>query len=116
MRCIRFSFCLLTRKGIAGGCLCRVPAKAGGRRAIFSALFSMSDPRLEYPQISDAVWNNIVNTRVADGMTKQEVSLAIGMPESIDRGYNQNAAYERWNYPDGRYLLFEDGLLMRFNR
>lgn len=38
------------------------------------------------------------------------------MPESIDRGYNQSAAYERWNYPDGRYLLFEDGLLMRFNR
>lgn len=82
----------------------------------FSALFAMGNPRLEYPQISDAMWADIVNTRVAEGMTKQEVSLAIGMPESIDRGYNQNAAYERWNYPDGRYLLFEDGLLMRFNR
>lgn len=82
----------------------------------FAALFSMGNPRLEYPQISDAMWSNIVNTRVAEGMTKQEVSLAIGMPENIDRGYNQSSAYERWNYPDGRYLIFEDGLLMRFNR
>jgi len=82
----------------------------------FAALFSMSDLRLSYPQISDEMWQNIVNTHVAEGMTKGEATLAVGTPESIDRGYNQSSAYERWNYPDGRYLIFEDGLLVRFNR
>lgn len=82
----------------------------------FPALFSMSDMRLNYPHISDGIWHHIVNTRVAEGMTKEEATLAIGTPESIDRGYNQSSVYERWNYPDGRYLIFEDGLLVRFNR
>lgn len=82
----------------------------------FQSLFSMSDPRLNYPQISESVWNDIVNSRVSKGMTKPEATLALGTPRNIDRGYNHTAAYERWTYPDGVFLIFEDGLLVRFNK
>lgn len=82
----------------------------------FSALFSLTDPRKNYPTITNEVWQNIVNTRVAVGMTKPEVTLAIGSPQSIDRGHNQSSAYERWNYTDGRSVMFEDGIVVKFNR
>ncbi len=76
----------------------------------------MTDPRLNYPQISDNVWNDIVNSRLSKGMTKTEATLALGTPRNIDRGYNHTATYERWTYPDGVFLIFEDGLLVRFNK
>ncbi len=82
----------------------------------FASLFSFTDPRTNYPRISDETWNNIVNTRVAKGMTKHEASLALGTPRNIDRGRDQSAAYERWTYSDGVYLIIEDGLLIRFNK
>lgn len=82
----------------------------------FEALFSLSDIRASYPAISDEMWRNIVNTRPAVGMTKPEAILAIGSPASIDRGHTHSSAYERWNYTDGRYLVFEDGLLLRIGR
>ena len=82
----------------------------------FAALFSLTDPRKNYPTITNEMWQNIVNTRVAIGMTKPEVTLAIGSPESIDRGHNQSSAYECWNYTDGRAVVFEDGIVVRFNR
>jgi len=81
----------------------------------FASLFSLTDLRTDYPGISDEMWQNIVHTRPAIGMTKPEATLAIGTPQSIDRGHNQASAYERWNYTDGRYLVFEDGLLIKFN-
>ncbi len=82
----------------------------------FSSLFSFTDPRRGYPGIKDAIWNDIVHSRAAAGMTKTEAMLAMGAPTSIDRGHNHSATYERWSYPDGVYLIFEDGLLVRFNR
>lgn len=82
----------------------------------FPSLFSMTDPRLNYPQISDNVWNDIVNSRLSKGMTKTEATLALGTPRNIDRGYNHTATYERWTYPDGIFLIFEGGLLVRFNK
>lgn len=82
----------------------------------FASLFSFGNPKENYPAITEQMWQNIVNTRPAVGMTKPEASLAIGTPQSIDRGHNQSSAYERWNYTDGRYLIFEDGLLVQFNR
>lgn len=82
----------------------------------FGSLFSFTDPRNSYPAISDAVWLDIVNCRVSKGMTKTEATLALGTPRSIDRGHDQSSAYERWIYSDGVYLIFEDGLLIRFNK
>ena len=82
----------------------------------FPSLFSISNPRLNYPQISDSVWDDIINARISQGMTKTEATLALGTPRNIDRGYNHTATYERWTYPDGIVLIFEDGLLVRFNK
>lgn len=79
------------------------------------ATFSFSDPRLRYPQITDATWQSIRASRPAKGMTKNEATLAMGTPVNIDRGHNHASAYERWSYSDGVYLIFEDGLLVRFN-
>lgn len=80
----------------------------------FSALFTDTDPRSNYKNISDEMWEHIINSRPAIGMTKQEAALALGQPKSIDRGQNNAAAYERWQYTDGTFLTFEDGLLIRF--
>lgn len=93
-------------------------AAAGSRWAPreFPSLFSLTDPRLNYPQISDAVWQKIINSRVDIGMTKLEATLALGSPANIDRGHDHSSAYERWRYSDGVYLIFEDGLLTRHNQ
>lgn len=82
----------------------------------FQSLFSFTNPRQNYPQITDAIWHNIINSKVAKGMTKLEATLAIGSPSSIDRGHDHSSAYERWGYSDGIYLIFEDGLLTRHNQ
>lgn len=82
----------------------------------FQSLFSFTNPRTNYPQITDGMWHNIINSKVATGMTKLEATLALGSPSSIDRGHNHTSAYERWNYSDGIYLIFEDGLLARHNQ
>lgn len=82
----------------------------------FAAIFSFTDPHLEYPKISDAMWDYIIRNRVTNGMTKTEASLALGSPMNIDRGHDHSSAYERWRYSDGVYLVFEDGLLVRHNK
>lgn len=82
----------------------------------FAAIFSFTDPHLEYPRISDEMWGYIIRNRVKEGMTKPEARLSLGNPSSIDRGHDHSSAYERWNYTNGIYLIFEDGLLSGFNR
>ncbi|MDE6628969.1 MAG: outer membrane protein assembly factor BamE [Muribaculaceae bacterium] len=78
----------------------------------FPALFDSQDPRRNYPQISDSNWQKIIDSRIAPGMTKTEVTLALGSPAAIDRGANQSSAYERWRYADGVSVVFEDGLVV----
>ncbi len=82
----------------------------------FAAVFSFTDPHLEYPKITDEMWDYIKRNRVKEGMTKPEARLALGDPANIDRGHDHSTAYERWNYTNGIYLIFEDGLLTRFNK
>lgn len=81
----------------------------------FPSIFSFTDPHLQYPKITDAMWEYIIKSRVTEGMTKTEASLALGTPAHIDRGHDQSTAFERWRYSDGVYLIFEDGLLARHN-
>lgn len=88
-----------------------VPALRG-----FSSLFVLTDPRESYPQISDANWELIRQGRLANGMTAQEASLALGSPRDIYRRPDQSILYERWTYPGGVYLIFEDGVLTRFQQ
>ncbi|MDE6126823.1 MAG: DUF2845 domain-containing protein [Muribaculaceae bacterium] len=81
----------------------------------FDSLFSFTDPRDRYPEISDARWALICDSRIENGMTRAEARLALGPTSEIDRGHSHSTAYERWTYPDGRYLIFEDGILTRHN-
>lgn len=77
----------------------------------FDKLFATSDPRLRYPAITDNVWDNIVNSRISKGMTTEECHLALGPPNDIRKWHNGGSFFESWTYDNGRYLIFEDGLL-----
>lgn len=80
----------------------------------FASLFSLTNPRLRYPAITDKTWQNIINGTVAQEMTREECRLAIGAPANIDRRPGYSILTEIWSYENGRYLIFEDGLLRSF--
>lgn len=80
----------------------------------FDRIFSFVNPRKLYPQISDENWEFIINSRIKEGMTRDECRLALGTPASVDRGSTPGAQLERWSYENGVYLLFEDGILTKF--
>lgn len=86
------------------------------RRAVrnFNTLFSFNNPRLKYPSISDETWNCIVNSRIVEGMTREEARLALGAPKDVQKAQNGSVFVEQWTYDDGRYLIFEDNLLKTF--
>lgn len=80
----------------------------------FDRMFAFDDPRQRYPRITPETWDRIIHSRVADGMTRDECRLALGAPASINRAGNNAGQYERWNYDQGIYLIFEDGILIRY--
>lgn len=80
----------------------------------FDKLFSFSDIRQNYPSIKDDNWNRITKGQVALNMTKEECSLSLGVPRTIDRNPTHGGLYERWTYDNGVYLIFEDGLLIKY--
>ena len=82
----------------------------------FDTLFSLSDPHLSYPAISDEHWELITRSRVVEGMTKEECRLALGKPNSINENPDQSGMKEYWYYDGGSYLYFVDGLLNIFRR
>ena len=88
---------------------------AGGtvlKNRSFDALFSLTDLRKRYPDIESDVWQCIVAGKVKARMTKDEVRLSLGNPSSINQRPTYEGVREYWYYPDGRYLYFEDGLLV----
>lgn len=101
--------------GKGGGVYMSIGASRQSTRN-FDTLFSFSDPRLRYQNISDDNWQNIINGVVALDMTREECRLALGSPKEIDRRPGYGGVAERWTYTDGVYLLFEDGLLRDFRR
>lgn len=82
----------------------------------FDRVFTLSDPRREYPAITDATWQHIIHSQVVEGMTRDECRLALGTPADLRRGATTGAQIEHWSYDDGVYLIFEDGILTRFRR
>lgn len=87
-----------------------VPALRG-----FESLFLLENPRGNYPNITDLRWELIRQGKVEIGMTTQEAQLSLGAPSEVDKRPDQSILYERWSYPGGIYLIFEDGLLTRTN-
>lgn len=80
---------------------------------VFQNLFSLADPRERYQNITDENWDSICRGQVRGGMTKEECRLALGNPADVDAGHDWNQTIDMWRYPDGRCLIFEDGLLTR---
>lgn len=81
----------------------------------FANLFQLSDPRRDYPNVSDAVWENIMKGEVSEGMTKEECRLAKGNPVDVNTGHDYQHSLLIWNYPDGTMLYFIDGILRGIN-
>ena len=102
---------------VAGGdSLLMVTNSRSASARTFANMFSLSDPRKLYPQITDAVWDLISQGKVAIDMTREECRLALGAPAQLERDALPTALYERWIYEDGVYLFFTDGLLSRFRQ
>lgn len=80
----------------------------------FDRLFAFGNPRQRYPAITDDVWDFIIHSRVRAGMSRDECRLALGSPLNISYGSGNAATAEIWYYPDGVYLIFDDGFLSRF--
>lgn len=77
----------------------------------FASLFSIADPRLQYPDVEDHVWRLIQTGQVAQGMSKELCRLALGNPLEVNSGHDYSRLIDIWTYPDGRVLRFEDGVL-----
>ncbi|MDE6417332.1 MAG: hypothetical protein K2K68_09965 [Duncaniella sp.] len=82
----------------------------------FGAVLAVNDPRKRYPSVTDEVWANIIDGKVAAGMTRDECRLSLGKPATVDRIPGSSYLYERWAYDNGIYLIFEDGVLTQFRR
>ena len=82
----------------------------------FDKLFSFSDLRKNYSQITDDNWERITRGDVAITMTKDECSLSLGAPRSIERVPTHGGLYERWSYDNGVYLIFENGILTSYRK
>lgn len=80
----------------------------------FSTVFSTNNPRNQYPHITDANWKLIQNGKVAEGMTRGEVRMSIGNPSNVERRPGYSVLGEIWSYPNGSFVIFEDGLLKSY--
>lgn len=80
----------------------------------FPTLFSLSDPKLQHPNITPEVWKHIQAGAVKTGMTKDECKLSLGNPSDVDTGHDWNQTVDIWYYSDGRWLRFSDGVLVAF--
>ena len=89
---------------------------AAMRNRDFDSMFSLSNLRLLYPNISDKTWNLIANGNVAEEMTKEECRLSLGSPQRISPVPDQAGMREYWYYDGGQYLYFVDGLLKSYRK
>ncbi|MDE7096016.1 MAG: hypothetical protein K2O47_00810, partial [Muribaculaceae bacterium] len=82
----------------------------------FASVFFLTDPKNNYPQISEENWDLIKDGKVGSGMTKDECKLALGNPDEVNSGHNHSQTMDIWQYANGTYLIFTDGLLTRFRQ
>lgn len=80
----------------------------------FSSIFFLTDPKIKYPNISDEHWVLIQQGKVALGMTKDECRLSLGNPDELRSGHNTAQTMDIWQYANGGFLMFTDGLLTQF--
>lgn len=80
----------------------------------FASVFNFESPRRRYPEIDDDVWDLIIQGKVRRNMTPTECRLALGSPSNVLRVPTRGGMRESWSYPDGVYLVFDDGVLSQF--
>lgn len=79
----------------------------------FHNLFSLSDIKKQYPEITPENWELICSGKVAQGMTKLECRLALGNPIETAAGHDYSQTLDIWTFDNGKVLWFEDGKLIR---
>ncbi|MDE6321331.1 MAG: hypothetical protein K2L93_03445 [Muribaculaceae bacterium] len=82
----------------------------------FDSIFSFTDPALRYKGITPQHWTMIINGEITEDMTREECRLSLGSPKSIDTLPGYGGVTEQWIYDDGRYLIFQDGLLRQYRK
>lgn len=82
----------------------------------FHTLFSLEDPRNNYSDISDEVWDLICKAHVEKGMTKEECRLSLGTPDDVQSMADYSKLIDIWTYSSGIYLRFEDGVLVYYRK
>ena len=90
------------------------PSHRGLESRTFASLFFLSDPKTRYPSIQPEIWELICKGKVRIGMTKEECKLSLGNPDDVNTGHDWNQTVEIWNYNNGSFLQFQDGLLTRY--
>ncbi len=89
---------------------------SSNRNRTFSSLFTPEDPHHSYPAISADTWTLIQNGELKNGMTKDECRLSIGSPSNTYKQPSINGLSEIWQYSDGVFLSFTDGILVMFHK
>ena len=103
-------------RGVTGTVFMSVKSSAYTQILTFDRLFSYTDPRTKYKEITDEVWAAVTEARLLKGMTKEECKLAIGLPSEVRKIPTYSGLKEQWIYNTGAYLLFSDGILDSFRQ
>lgn len=90
------------------------PIHRGLESRTFADLFFVADPKIRHSSIRPEIWELICEGKVKSGMTKEECKLALGNPDDVATGHDWNQTIDIWNYKNGMYLQFQDGLLTKF--
>lgn len=109
---VRINF--IDEQGNAGSVYMTLQTSSRTQYVTFDKLFSFDNPRVAYKNITDQVWDNITRGKVANGMTKEECQLSLGVPSEIRRIPTYSGLKEQWSYGTGTYLFFSDGVLIDY--
>ena len=77
----------------------------------FSYYFYFSNPKDQYPNMSQVNWNLVTKGKVKIGWDKKLCKLSWGEPEKINTTKGSFGTHVQWVYPDESYLYFENGKL-----
>lgn len=86
----------------------------GAMSRSFDKVFNFDNPRKKFPAIEDDVWELIIEGKVRNGMSMDECRLAIGSPTTTMRTPTNSGIIDQWSYADGVFLVFNDGILIRY--
>ncbi len=84
-----------------------------GTSTSLSRFLALADPYLLHPDITPEVWQLIRSGNVRLDMTSEEVRLAWGRPNKVEKGASRSGMIELWHYSNNRVLQIWDGRLYK---